>query len=92
MDMEAPADNFLNNFIFYIMNKKQVIFWAVLAAIVVALVCFLKYNPLYATVEVIAAFCIGFCGEWIVDTIYNKWIKDATTSDNDNTTEDGTES
>ena len=61
------------------MNRKKVIFWTVVAVIVAAVICFLKYNPLYATIEVVVAFCIGFAAEWIAATVYDKWIKTAVT-------------
>ena len=50
-----------------------------MAAIAAALICFLKFNPLYATVEVVAAFCIGLAAEWIAGKVYDKWIKTAVT-------------
>lgn len=57
--------------------KKKIIFWTAVAAIAAALICFLKFNPLYATVEVVAAFCIGLAAEWIAGKVYDKWIKTA---------------
>lgn len=57
------------------MNKKQIIYWTVIALVVVGIICFLKYNPLYATFETIAALLIGIFGEGIAKWIYDKWIK-----------------
>lgn len=57
------------------MNKKQIIFWSVIAVVVIGVLCFLKYNPLYATFEVVAAFGLGLFAEWIGERVYNKWIK-----------------
>lgn len=57
------------------MNKKKVIFWAVVAAIIIGVLCFLKYNPLYATFETIAAFVLGLFAEGIGKWIYDKWVK-----------------
>lgn len=57
------------------MNKKKIIFWAVIAAVVIGVLCFLKYNPLYATFEIIVAFLLGFFAEGIGKWIYDKWVK-----------------
>lgn len=65
------------------MNKKQIIFWSVIAVVVIGVLCFLKYNPLYATFETITAFVLGFFAEGIGKFIYDKWVK----KDNAETTE-----
>lgn len=65
------------------MNKKQIIFWSVIAVVVIGVLCFLKYNPLYATFETITAFVLGLCGEGIAKYVYDKWVK----KDNTETTE-----
>lgn len=57
------------------MNKKQIIFWSVIAVVVIGVLCFLKYNPLYATFETITAFVLGFFAEGIAKWIYDKWVK-----------------
>lgn len=57
------------------MNKKKVTFWLIIAAVVVGLVLFFKFNPLYATFEVVIAFGLGLFAEWIGERVYNKWIK-----------------
>lgn len=57
------------------MNKKQIIFWSVIAVVVIGVLCFLKYNPLYATFETITAFVLGLCGEGIAKYVYDKWVK-----------------
>lgn len=57
------------------MNKKQIIFWSVIAVAVIGVLCFLKYNPLYATFETITAFVLGFFAEGIGKWIYDKWVK-----------------
>lgn len=57
------------------MNKKQIIFWSVIAVVVIGVLCFLKYNPLYATFETITAFVLGLCAEGIGKWIYDKWVK-----------------
>lgn len=57
------------------MNKKKIVFWAVIAAVVIGVLCFLKYNPLYATFETITAFVLGFFAEGIGKWIYDKWVK-----------------
>ena len=57
------------------MTKRQFTFWIVMAVLVVLLVLFFKFNPLYATFEVVAAFVLGLFGEWILERIYNKLIK-----------------
>ena len=57
------------------MNKKQIIFWSVIAVLVIGVLCFLKYNPLYATFETITAFVLGFFAEGIAKWIYDKWVK-----------------
>lgn len=57
------------------MNKKQIIFWSVIAAIIIGVLCFLKYNPLYATFEAVIGFSLGLFAEWIGERVYNKWIK-----------------
>lgn len=57
------------------MNKKQIIFWSVIAVVVIGVLCFLKYNPLYATFETITAFVLGFFAEGIGKWIYDKWVK-----------------
>lgn len=57
------------------MNKKQIIFWSVIAVVVIGVLCFLKYNPLYATFETITAFVLGLCGEGIAKWVYDKWVK-----------------
>lgn len=65
------------------MNKKQIIFWSVIAVVVIGVLCFLKYNPLYATFETITAFVLGFFAEGIGKFIYDKRVK----KDNAETTE-----
>ena len=57
------------------MNKKKIIFWSVIAVVVIGVLCFLKYNPLYATFETITAFVLGFFAEGIAKWIYDKWVK-----------------
>lgn len=57
------------------MNKKKIVFWAVIATVVIGVLCFLKYNPLYATFETITAFVLGFFAEGIGKWIYDKWVK-----------------
>lgn len=57
------------------MTKRQFVFWLIVAVLIVGLVLFFKFNPLYATFEVVIAFCLGLFGEWIVERIYNKWFK-----------------
>lgn len=57
------------------MNKKKIIFWSVIAVVVIGVLCFLKYNPLYATFEVVIAFGLGLFAEWIGERVFNKWIK-----------------
>lgn len=57
------------------MNKKKIIFWSVIAVVVIGVLCFLKYNPLYATFETITAFVLGLCGEGIAKYVYDKWVK-----------------
>lgn len=57
------------------MDKKKIIFWVVIVLIIVGILLFMKFNPLYATFEVTAAFFIGLFGEAIVKWIYDKWVK-----------------
>lgn len=57
------------------MNKKKVTFWLIIAAVVVGLLLFIKFNPLYATFEAVIGFCLGLFSEWIGERVYNKWIK-----------------
>lgn len=69
------------------MNKKQIIFWSVIAVVVIGVLCFLKYNPLYATFETITAFVLGFFAEGIGKWIYDKWVKKETIETTETTTE-----
>ena len=57
------------------MIKKQFVFWLIIAAVIVGLVLFFKFNPLYATFEVVTAFGLGLFAEWIGERVYHKWIK-----------------
>lgn len=56
------------------MNKKFT-FWLIVVAVIIGLVLFFKFNPLYATFEVVTAFGLGLFAEWIGERVYNKWIK-----------------
>lgn len=58
------------------MNKKKVTFWLIIAAVVVGLLLFIKFNPLYATFEAVIGFGLGGCAEAIGIWTYNKWVKD----------------
>lgn len=58
------------------MNKKKIVFWAVVIAVLAGLLCFLKFNPLYATFEIAVAFALGMFGEGIGKWIYDKWVKE----------------
>lgn len=57
------------------MDKKKIIFWSIVAVVVIGVFCFLKYNPLYATLEIVVAFLLGFFAEGIGKWIYDKWVK-----------------
>ena len=57
------------------MNKKKIIFWVVIALIVIGLLLFFKFNPFYATLETVIAFAIGLGAEFIIKWIYDKWVK-----------------
>lgn len=57
------------------MNNKKVTFWLIIAAVVVGLLLFIKFNPLYATFEAVIGFSLGLFAEWIGERVYNKWIK-----------------
>lgn len=57
------------------MTKIKFTFWLILVLVIVGLVFFFKYNPLYASIEVVLAFIVGVCGEWLVERAYNKWVK-----------------
>lgn len=57
------------------MSKKKIIFWSVIVLAVIGVLCFLKYNPLYATFETITAFVLGLCAEGIGKWIYDKRVK-----------------
>lgn len=57
------------------MTKRQFAFWLIVAVLIVGLVLFFKFNPLYATFEVVIAFCLGFFCKWIGGCIYKKWFK-----------------
>ena len=69
------------------MNKKQIIFWSVIAVVVIGVLCFLKYNPLYATFETMTAFVLGLCAEGIGKWVYDKWVKKEDTETTETTTE-----
>lgn len=57
------------------MNKKKVIFWSVIVVIIIGLILFFKYNPIYATIETVTAFLLGLFAEGICKWIYDKWVK-----------------
>lgn len=57
------------------MTKKQFVFWLIIVSVIVGLVLFFKFNPLYATFEVVVAFGLGLFAEWIGERVYNKWVK-----------------
>lgn len=57
------------------MTKRKFTFWLIIAAVIVGLVLFFKFNPLYATFEVVVAFGLGGCAEAIGIWAYNKWVK-----------------
>lgn len=69
------------------MNKKKIIFWSVIAVVVIGVLCFLKYNPLYATFETITAFVLGYFAEYLINWVYNKWVKKNDTETTETTTE-----
>lgn len=57
------------------MTTRQAIFWSIIILILAGLVLFFKFNPLFATFEAVIAFLVGLCGEWVIERIYNKWVK-----------------
>lgn len=57
------------------MNKKKVIFWSGIVVIIIGLILFFKYNPIYATIETVTAFLLGLFAEGICKWIYDKWVK-----------------
>lgn len=56
------------------MNKKQIIFWSVIVVIIIGLILFFKYNPIYATIETVTAFLLGLFAEVICKWIYGKCV------------------
>lgn len=69
------------------MNKKKVIFWSVIVVIIIGLILFFKYNPIYATIETVTAFLLGLFAEGICKWIYDKWVKKDDTETTETTTE-----
>lgn len=66
------------------MTKKQFTFWLIIAAVIIGLVLFFKFNPLYATFEAVIGFGLGGCAEAIGIWAYNKWVKDTEEKEVDN--------
>ena len=60
------------------MNKKKVIFWAVVVVIILALLAIVSYVPYYVNILNLVSFVAGGCVGWFGRIVYQKYcdVKD----------------
>lgn len=56
-------------------RTRQIIFWGVLAAIVIAAMLCVKFMPLWASFTTLAAFLGGAVVGWAAHVLYQKYVR-----------------
>ena len=56
-------------------RTRQIIFWGVLAAIVIAAMLCVKFMPLWASLSTLIAFFGGALVGWAAHVLYQKYVK-----------------
>lgn len=56
-------------------KTRQIIFWGVLAVIIVAAILCVKFMPLWASLTILAAFFTGGIAGWAARTVYDRYVK-----------------
>lgn len=57
------------------MNKRQIIFWIVIAILVIGFGFYLKYSKLGATIVTVLTGLAGVALGWALKMLYDKYIK-----------------
>lgn len=58
------------------MKTKKIIFWVVVAILVVGLGLYLKYAPFGATIITVIVGAVGIIAGWLAKYLYDKYVKE----------------
>lgn len=56
-------------------NKKKIIFWSIIAALIVVIIVFMKFAPLWVSFTTVVSFGAGAVIGWFAKILYDKYIK-----------------
>lgn len=57
------------------MNKKKIIFWSIIVVIIIAIIVFMKFAPIWVSLTTVASFGIGAVIGWFAKMLYDKYVK-----------------
>lgn len=57
------------------MNKKKIIFWSIVAVLIIAVIVFMKFAPLWVSLTTVISFGAGAVVGWVAKILYDKYIK-----------------
>lgn len=58
------------------MNKKTIIFTAVIVVVIIGVLLYMHYAPVWVSISNILSFAIGVVLGWIAHVLYNKYVKE----------------
>lgn len=58
------------------MNKKKIIFGSIIVVIVIAIIVFMKFAPLWVSLTTVVSFGVGAVVGWIAKVLYDKYVKE----------------